>query len=175
MLLHFTGPPVSITARMHSTPQIIYRLHTVTSLYGSSCANNSKGALNTPSSPSPFLTTLSSGEVSEDERHTSAGGNRGQHPRRAKQPGFTPSALEFTPSTPKLKDELAPGNPGCSQRWLLAFWTFVPLVYCTTHLVLLVLLGYCAWLVIASVYYATPFVYVSNSGLGPEGVSSVQT
>eukprot|EP00959_Pyramimonas_sp_CCMP1952_P169436 3539585-Pyramimonas_sp.AAC.2 len=26
---------------------------------------------------------------------------------------------------------------------------------------------YCPWLVSASVYYATPFVYVRNSGLGP--------
>eukprot|EP00976_Prorocentrum_cordatum_P030531 621635-Prorocentrum_minimum.AAC.1 len=27
--------------------------------------------------------------------------------------------------------------------------------------------SYFPWLVIASVYYATPFVYVRNSGLGP--------
>eukprot|EP00959_Pyramimonas_sp_CCMP1952_P374636 7846222-Pyramimonas_sp.AAC.1 len=30
-------------------------------------------------------------------------------------------------------------------------------------------LGYCPWLVIASVYYATPSVYVRNSGLEPLG------
>eukprot|EP00959_Pyramimonas_sp_CCMP1952_P266452 5570460-Pyramimonas_sp.AAC.1 len=34
-------------------------------------------------------------------------------------------------------------------------------LYCT------VLHCYCPRLVIASVYYATPFVYISNSGLGP--------
>eukprot|EP00959_Pyramimonas_sp_CCMP1952_P162885 3405288-Pyramimonas_sp.AAC.1 len=27
--------------------------------------------------------------------------------------------------------------------------------------------SYCPWLVVASAYYATPFVYVSNLGLGP--------
>eukprot|EP00976_Prorocentrum_cordatum_P114204 1195816-Prorocentrum_minimum.AAC.14 len=60
ILLHFTGPPVPITARVLSTPQKegAYthgadqwhegRGHNITSFYGSSCANNGKDALNTP-------------------------------------------------------------------------------------------------------------------------------
>eukprot|EP00976_Prorocentrum_cordatum_P116977 1196237-Prorocentrum_minimum.AAC.4 len=49
-LLRLMGPPVPMTARVHSTPQ-----GNITSFYGSSYANDGKGALNTPSFPSPFL------------------------------------------------------------------------------------------------------------------------
>eukprot|EP00959_Pyramimonas_sp_CCMP1952_P101375 2120650-Pyramimonas_sp.AAC.1 len=47
--------------------------------------------------------------------------------------------------------------------------------YCSVRSVLYYVfaLGFCPWLVIASVSYATPFVYVSHSELGPHaGVSS---
>ena len=40
----------------------------------------------------------------------------------------------YTCPGPKFRQPLTPGNPGCSHRWYLAFWAFVPLVYCTTRL-----------------------------------------
>eukprot|EP00959_Pyramimonas_sp_CCMP1952_P031748 666064-Pyramimonas_sp.AAC.1 len=43
------------------------------------------------------------------------------------------AGLGLVQGTSTLHIKLAPGNPGCSQRWLLAFWTFAPLMYCTTH------------------------------------------
>eukprot|EP00976_Prorocentrum_cordatum_P066258 1178232-Prorocentrum_minimum.AAC.2 len=43
------GPPVPITARVHSTAHSTPRSNrNITSFYGSSCANNGKDALNTP-------------------------------------------------------------------------------------------------------------------------------
>eukprot|EP00976_Prorocentrum_cordatum_P086455 1186514-Prorocentrum_minimum.AAC.2 len=49
----------------------------------------------------------------------------------------TPASLKglgLVQETRTLRTELAPGNPGCSQRWeRRAFRTFVPLVYCTTR------------------------------------------
>eukprot|EP00976_Prorocentrum_cordatum_P099371 1191809-Prorocentrum_minimum.AAC.1 len=49
------------------------------------------------------------------------------------------TGLGLVHGTSTLHTELAPGNSGCSQRWLRAFWTFAPLMYCTTHLEIKVL------------------------------------
>eukprot|EP00976_Prorocentrum_cordatum_P085854 1186264-Prorocentrum_minimum.AAC.1 len=43
------------------------------------------------------------------------------------------TGVGFVQGTRTLHTELAPGNPGCSQRLKLAFWTFVPLMYCTRY------------------------------------------
>eukprot|EP00976_Prorocentrum_cordatum_P061071 1176151-Prorocentrum_minimum.AAC.5 len=71
ILLRFTGPPVPITASMLSTPQRPFPFsHPV-----SSCANNGKGALNTPETL-PFFSPSS--------------------------PEFTSLGPEFTPPSPKF-------------------------------------------------------------------------
>eukprot|EP00976_Prorocentrum_cordatum_P090136 1187991-Prorocentrum_minimum.AAC.1 len=54
ILLHFTGPPVPITARVYSTPRNDIPLPIISLRFtGPSVPNNGKGALNTPGRYTP--------------------------------------------------------------------------------------------------------------------------